>query len=426
MLKKESNPWAWLPSLYFIEGLPNAIIMTLTVILYSDLGIPNAEIALYTGLMYLPWVIKPFWSPFVDIIRTKRWWIIIMQLCMAGAFLAIGAVLNTPVHFAASVALFWIAAFCSATNDIATDGFYMLGLSEHQQSYFVGVRSLFYRISTWAVQFGIIYLAGYLQRVTGSPQQTWAIVFWALAAVFFAAMAYHTVVLPRSDKDTSASGQKRSAREILAEFGATFATFFQKPGIVTALAFMLLYRLPEAQLVKMINLFLLDPTSEGGLGLTKETVSVTYGVWGVGGLIIGGILGGIYAARLGLRRSLRPMAWAMSLSCATFVVLSQVEAPSRLLIDACVFVEQFGYGFGFSAYMLYLIYFSEGKYATAHYAISTAFMAIGLMVPGMFAGYVQEQLGYANFFIWTMVCCAATIAVANIVKVDPEFGLKKK
>lgn len=417
------HPWAWIPSLYFIEGLPNAIIATLTVILYQDFGISNAEITFYTGLMYLPWVVKPFWSPFVDIIRTKRWWIITMQLLLAVTFLGVGAVLTTDMFFAASIGLFWIAAFVSATNDIASDGFYMLGLTEHQQSYFVGVRSLFYRVSVWAVQFGVIYLAGFLQNATGDAARSWAIVFWTLSAVFFLGTLYHSFMLPlpATDKPNKA----RSAKSILVEFGMTFATFFRKPHIGMALAFMLLYRLPEAQLVKMINLFLLDPVEAGGLGLTKEVVSVTYGIWGVAGLIIGGILGGVYAARRGLRSSLRPMAWAMSLSCLTFVFLSQVQGTSQLVIDICVFVEQFGYGFGFSAYMLYLIYFSEGKYATAHYAICTAFMAIGLMLPGMAAGWIQQLLGYADFFIWTTACCAATIIVAYLIKVDPTFGLKK-
>lgn len=420
---KSAHPWAWVPSLYFIEGLPNAIIATLTVILYQDFGISNAEIAFYTGLMYLPWVIKPFWSPFVDIIRTKRWWIVTMQLLLALSFLGVGMVLSTNMFFAASIGLFWIAAFVSATNDIASDGFYMLGLTEHQQSYFVGVRSLFYRVSVWAVQFGVIYLAGFLQNATGDTAQAWTIVFWVLAGVFFSGTIYHSFLLPYppSDKPNKA----HSAKMIFSEFGMTFATFFRKPNIWMAIAFMLLYRLPEAQLVKMINLFLLDPTDVGGLGLTKEIVSVTYGIWGVTGLIVGGILGGVYAAKRGLKRSVRPMAWAMSLSCLTFVLLSQVTAPSQIVIDVCVFTEQFGYGFGFSAYMLYLIYFSEGKYATAHYAISTAFMAVGLMLPGMAAGWIQQQIGYANFFLWTTACCVATIAVAYLIKVDPAFGLKK-
>lgn len=416
------HPWAWIPTLYFIQGLPNAVIVTLTVILYKDFGISNSRIAFYTGMMYLPWVIKPFWSPFVDIIRTKRWWTVTMQIIMAAAFAAVAVLLTTDMFFAATIALFWLVAFTSATNDISSDGFYMLALTEHQQSYFVGIRSLFYRVSMWAVQFGIIYLAGYLQTRTGSVERSWVMVFIVLAATFAAGSVYHGFILPRPAKD--APNHLKNASEIFIEFGQTFATFFRKKHLLTALAFMLLYRFPEAQLVKMINLFLMDPVENGGLGMTKDAISVTYGLWGAGGLIIGGILGGIYAARMGLRRSLRPMAWAMSLSCITFVILSQIDSPSRLLVDACVFTEQFGYGFGFSAYMLYLIYFSEGKYATAHYAICTAFMAIGLMVPGMMAGWIQETLGYERFFIWTMICCAATIGVASAVKVDPSFGIK--
>ncbi len=418
----KTHPWAWIPTLYFIQGLPNAVIITLTVILYKDFGISNGKIAFYTGMMYLPWVIKPFWSPFVDIIRTKRWWTVTMQMLMTAAFIGVALFLTTDMFFAATIVLFWLVAFTSATNDISSDGFYMLALTEHQQSYFVGIRSLFYRVSMWIIQFGIIYLAGFLQTRMDSVERAWVIVFIVLAAIFAAGAIYHSFILPHPVKDVSNTA--KDAVTILREFGETFATFFRKKHLLTALAFMLLYRFPEAQLVKIINLFLMDPIENGGLGMTKDAISITYGLWGAGGLIIGGILGGVYAARMGLKRSLRPMAWAMSLSCITFVVLSQAESPGRLMVNACVFAEQFGYGFGFSAYMLYLIYFSEGKYATAHYAICTAFMAISLMVPGMVAGWIQETLGYERFFIWTMICCVATIGVAYTVKVDTSFGIK--
>lgn len=425
--KQASNarPWAWIPSLYFIQGLPNAVIVTLTVVLYKDFGISNAEIAFYTGLMYLPWVIKPLWSPFVDIIKSKRWWIVVMQLGLAVAMGVIAFALPTKIYFAVTVGLFWFAAFTSATNDIASDGFYILSLSEHEQSKFVGIRSLFYRISMWAVQFGLIFMAGYLQTNMGCDvQQSWIYVFALLAAIFAIGTLYHYNQLPRPNKDEHRN--RLNAADILKEFGNTFVTFAKKPYLWSSLAFMLLYRLPEAQLVKMINPFLLDPVSEGGLGMTKQAVSVTYGIWGVVGLLLGGIIGGLFAARFGLKKSLQPMAWSMSLTCITFVILSQVAEPSNILINVCVFIEQFGYGFGFSAYMLYLIYFSEGEYATAHYALCTGIMAVGLMLPGMAAGWIQELLGYQNFFIWTMICCVTTIVVASIVKVNPSFGIKKK
>lgn len=421
---KKLHPWYWIPTLYFISGLPNVTVMTVSVILYKAMGISNTEIAFYTAWLYLPWVIKPLWSPFVDILKTKRWWIISMQWCIGLALAGVAFLLPTSFFFSATLAMFWLMAFASATHDIAADGFYMLGLSEFQQSYFVGIRSTCYRLSTLFAQGALVALAGWLELTTGNIPIAWMITIGLMSAIFCLGAIYHQFILPKPSKDSGKSD--RSASDILKEFANTFATFFKKPGIMTALAFMLLYRLPEAQLVKMINPFLLDPVSEGGLGLTTLEVGLTYGTVGIIGLIIGGIAGGFLAAMGGLRKWIRPMAWSMSLTCLTFVLLSQLEAPSYLLINCCVFIEQFGYGFGFTAYMLFLIYFSEGKYATSHYAICTGFMALGLMLPGMVAGWLQETLGYQNFFIWTIICCVATIAVAYMVKIDASFGVKRK
>lgn len=421
---KKLHPWYWIPTLYFISGLPNVTVMTVSVILYKAMGISNTEIAFYTAWLYLPWVIKPLWSPFVDILKTKRWWIISMQWCIGLALAGVAFLLPTSFFFSTTLAMFWLMAFASATHDIAADGFYMLGLSEFQQSYFVGIRSTCYRLSTLFAQGALVALAGWLELTTGNIPVAWMITIGLMSAIFCLGAIYHQFILPKPAKDFGKPD--RSATDILKEFANSFATFFKKPGIITALAFMLLYRLPEAQLVKMINPFLLDPVSEGGLGLTTLEVGLTYGTVGIIGLIIGGIAGGFLAAMGGLKKWLRPMAWSMSLTCLTFVLLSQLEAPSYFLINCCVFIEQFGYGFGFTAYMLFLIYFSEGKYATSHYAICTGFMALGLMLPGMAAGWLQETLGYQNFFIWTIICCVATIVVAYMVKIDASFGIKRK
>lgn len=418
------HPWYWIPTLYFISGLPNVTVMTVSVILYKAMGISNTEIAFYTAWLYLPWVIKPLWSPFVDILKTKRWWILSMQWCIGIALAGVAFMLPTSFFFSATLAMFWLMAFASATHDIAADGFYMLGLTEFQQSYFVGIRSTFYRLSTLFAQGALVSLAGWLELSTGNIPLSWMIVIGLMSAIFFIAAIYHKFVLPRPAADHGLPD--RTAKDIITEFVGSFSTFFKKPGILTAMAFMLLYRLPEAQLVKMINPFLLDPADKGGLGLSTLEVGITYGTVGVIGLIAGGILGGFAAARYGLKKMIRPMAWSMSLTCLTFVLLSHIATPPMLLINVCVFIEQFGYGFGFTAYMLYLIYFSEGKYATSHYAICTGFMALGLMLPGMAAGWLQEHLGYQTFFIWTIICCVATIAVAMAVKIDARFGLKQK
>jgi len=619
------NPWAWIPTLYFAQGLPYVAVMTISVIMYKRLGISNTDIALYTGWLYLPWVIKPFWSPFVDIIRTKRWWTLTMQWIIAFALAGIAFTIPTPFFFQLTLAIFWLVGFTSATHDIAADGFYMLALTEHEQSLYVGIRSTFYRIATVAGQGLLVIVAGLIETNSGleplrinvnadpavewsAPDLTaiastpadiqgelqfftpaenvtvstkapetvevdgnsmafkayaalmrdsvkhlnerngfvaaekpktdnkkeedegesaftrwvretfgedrepyteisdnftvvgvrlnrqpaegeeivlnvthrsgdqsikleqtalstrfvfnhenwdktawlfyeadhklaepvsatfegasgnipmaWLVVFAVLSAFFFIVAIYHSWALPRPASDghneagTTASG-------IINEFFETFKSFFRKPQAWVAIAFMLLYRLPEAQLVKLINPFLLDPIDKGGLGLTTGQVGIVYGTVGIIGLTIGGIIGGIVAAKGGLKRWLWPMAWSMSLTCLTFVYLSYAADPSLLTVNICVFIEQFGYGFGFTAYMLYLIYFSEGKHKTAHYAICTGFMALGMMLPGMAAGWLQETIGYRHFFIWTMICCAATIGICAFLKIDPNFGRKK-
>lgn len=617
------SPWSWIPTLYFAQGLPYVAVMTISVIMYKRLGISNTDIALYTGWLYLPWVIKPFWSPFIDIIKTKRWWTLTMQWSIAVALAGIAFFIPAPFFFQMTLAVFWIVGFTSATHDIAADGFYMLALNEHEQSLYVGIRSTFYRVATVAGQGLLVIIAGLIETGTGlepmkltvtadpavtgtemaipefnditpddnaaslrfiaecdeivtsvetpaeindfqtysammcdsvnninvrnghvgtplifrdysasapaaaeegafttwvretfgekrevtsdgksnnivlgairlnrcpEPDETivlnvtykngdqsikleqnrlstrfefnkdnwdkpaylffeidhkltakatatfegasgnipfaWLVVFASLSAFFFAVAAYHSWVLPKPSSDSNHLNTN-SASSILKEFVETFKSFFQKDQIWIAIAFMLLYRLPEAQLVKLINPFLLDPVDKGGLGLTTGQVGFVYGTIGIIGLTIGGIVGGIVAAKGGLKKWLWPMAWSMSLTCLTFVYLSYASDHSLLTINICVFIEQFGYGFGFTAYMLYLIYFSEGRHKTAHYAICTGFMALGMMIPGMAAGWLQETIGYRHFFVWTMICCAATIGICAFLKIDPNFGRKK-
>ena len=641
---KKINPWAWIPTLYFAEGLPYVAVMTISVIMYKRLGISNTDIALYTGWLYLPWVIKPFWSPFVDLVKTKRWWTIAMQWIIAVAFACIAFSIPTPFFFRLTLAFFWLVAFSSATHDIAADGFYMHALTEHQQSLYVGIRSTFYRVATVAGQGLLVILAGLIETGTGlapavvnveaspqysnalelpvfgaettkanastagngesackflftqdvvkagvavsatpdstgnadakaqvaalvekakalneangfvaktenktakttdkpkeqaevaetdsqkdsfgekftawvrnnfgeAPRQTtdavsniavagvklsacpeegktiivnfafkngdqsisleqnkmparfefnkdnwnktaylvfnidpkiktqtqatfagtsgnipmaWLVVFAVLSVFFLFCAVYHSFALPRPASDHAP--ENVTAANLLSEFFATFKSFFCKKQALVAIIFMLLYRLPEAQLVKLINPFLLDPIDKGGLGLTTGEVGLVYGTVGIIGLTLGGIIGGIVAARGGLKKWLMPMAWSMSLTCLTFVYLSYFQDHSLFTVNLCVFIEQFGYGFGFTAYMLFLIYFSEGEHKTSHYAICTGFMALGMMLPGMAAGWLQDTIGYRHFFVWTMICCAATILVCAFVKVDPEFGRKK-
>ena len=414
------NPWAWVPTLYFAEGVPYVAVMTISLIMYKRLGLSNADITLYTSWLYLPWVIKPLWSPFVDMMRSKRWWIITMQLLIAASLAGVAFTIPGPWWLQGSLAFFWLMAFSSATHDIAADGFYMLGLEEHDQAYFVGIRSTFYRIATIFSSGVLVGLAGALQVLTRNIRYSWMLVFYLMAGLFIALWLYHSWALPKPQED-SEKGRK-TVGGILHEFKETVVTFFQKPQVWAGICFMLFYRMPEGLLSKVCALFLVDAQHNGGLGLSDGEYGLVQGTVGVIGLTLGGILGGIVASRDGLKRWLWPMVMAITLPDLVYVYLSYVLPSSLLIINICVFIEQFGYGFGFTAYMLYLIYYSQGTHKTSHYALCTAFMALSMMIPGLFAGALQEAVGYQAFFLIVVAACTMTFVVAWFLRIDPEFG----
>ena len=418
------NPWAWVPTLYFAEGVPYVAVMTISVIIYKRLGLSNTDITLYTSWLYLPWVIKPLWSPFVDMLRTKRWWILSMQILIAAALAGVAFTIPGPFWLQGSLSFFWLLAFSSATHDIAADGFYMLGLEQHEQAYFVGIRSTFYRIATIFSSGLLVGLAGVLQVLTRSISYAWSLVFYLIAGLFIALWLYHSWALPRPSEDTHRI--QKTAADIITEFWNTLVTFFQKPQVWVGICFMLFYRMPEGLLAKVSALFLVDKMANGGLGLSDVEFGMVQGTVGVIGLTLGGILGGIAASRDGLKRWLWPMVMAITIPDLVYVYLSCALPSSLLIINICIFLEQFGYGFGFSAYMLYLIYYSQGEHKTAHYALCTAFMALSMMIPGLFAGALQEAVGYRAFFVTVVVCCVMTYIVASLLKIDPEFGKKKE
>ena len=438
-MEKRISPWFWIPTLYFAQGIPYFIVNNISVMMFTKMGVPNGDMAMFTSLLYLPWMIKPFWSPFVDIFKTKRWWTVVMQILMTIAFAftifsiptptaEMLATQTTPISmFYVTLILFVVTAFASATHDIAADGFYMLALKQNEQAAFVGIRSTFYRLSSIFGQGVLVALAGLIESNTGNIPMSWRITMIVTAVIFAICSLYHTFMLPRPTTDISSlKDEKPTVGAIFMEFGRTFATYFKKSGVWLAIVFMLLYRLPEAFLIKMCMPFLVASKEMGGLGLSTAEVGVVYGTIGVLFLTIGGILGGLFASKLGLKKSLWTMAGCMTLPCLTFVYLAICQPESLVLTSIAIAIEQFGYGFGFTAYMLYMMYFSEGELKTSHYSICTAFMAMSMLIPGMFAGYIQEALGYVDFFWMVMICCFATLAVTFFVdrKIDPNYGKK--
>jgi MFS transporter, PAT family, beta-lactamase induction signal transducer AmpG len=436
--KASRNPWAWVPTLYFAEGIPYVIAMSVSVIMYKKMGISNADIALYTSWLYLPWVIKPLWSPVVDLLKTKRFWIVTMQLIVGAALACVALTIPLPNFFQVTIAILWLMAFSGATHDIAADGFYMLGLDAGTQAEFVGLRSTFYRIAMLSGQGLLVIVAGYFEKHSdalfasgfipayfqsqGAIPFAWSLTFFIVAAVFLSLFIYHLFVLPYPVSDTPKVGSQSA--NFLPEFFKTFGSFFNKKGILLTLAFMLLYRFNESQLVKLITPFLLDAPEKGGLGLSTLQVGIAYGTFGVGGLMIGGITGGIAIAKKGLRYWLFPMMIIIHFPDLVYIFLSQTHPDNFPLVCGLVGMEQFTYGFGFTAYMMYMIRASEGEHKTAHYAICTGIMAMGMMIPGMFAGKLQEWLGYQTFFLTVLISLIPALLVVSQLKIDPEFGKK--
>ncbi len=438
MEKSVKSPWLWVPSLYFAEGVPYFLVNNISVMMFAKMGVPNGQMAFFTTLLYFPWFLKGLWSPIVDVIKTKRWWILTMQALMTAMMILLTVTLPKPspeaiAEGAVPINLFWVtlvlfivAAFASATHDIAADGYYMLAHSPSSQAAFIGIRSTAYRIASVFGQGVLVFIAGRIEKSTGDIPFSWQVTIGVSAIIFFIVTLYHTFVLPKAADDKPRIDPKEGAGATFRELGNSFKTFFTKKGVVLAIIFMLLYRLPEGFLIKMCQPFLVAGRDNGGLGLDTDAVGVVYGTIGVIALLAGGIAGGVYASKVGLKRALWIMTACMTLPCLTFCYLSIFLPTNLITISVAVSIEQFGYGFGFTAYMLYMMYFSEGEFKTSHYAICTAFMALSMMLPGFVAGYIQEAIGYVNFFWMVMFCCIATVGVTIAARksIDAEYGRK--
>ena len=438
---KSINPWLWVPTLYFLQGIPYFLVNNISMVMFNQMGVPNGEMSFFTTLLYFPWALKFLWAPFVDLIRTKRWWFLTMQFLMLG--LAVLTIFSIPQPDPATIAAmgtevklfmgvliaFIIMAFASATHDIAADGFYMLALTSGVQAEMIGWRSVFYRLSNVFCNSALIAIPGIIYDWTIKQGEQNMPLAWkvtmVITAVIFALMAvWHMFFTPRPDADKP--NAETSVKDIISGFGKAFATYFTKPGLWIAILFMLLYRLPEGFLMKMIYPFLLGARETGGLGLTMQELGVVYGAIGVIFLLLGGILGGFYISRVGLKKAFWWMALAMTLPCLSFVYLSVYLPTNMVYIGIALAIEQFGYGFGFTAYMMYMMFFSEGEFKTSHYAICTSFMALSMILPGLVAGYIQEAIGYQNFFWMVIACSVGTILATFLARriVDSNYGRK--
>jgi PAT family beta-lactamase induction signal transducer AmpG len=437
-MKTDKSPWFWIPLLNFASGLPYAVIISVSVIMYKNLGITNEDIGVYTSLLYLPWVIKPLWSPFIELNGTKRKWFLSMQLLISIAFLLVGFTIPASGFFIMTLAIFWVAAFASASNDIASDGFYLLVLPKEQQSFFLGIRSTFYRLSLLAGNGLIVLFAGYLEHKYSDNTKAWSYTMIAVGLLMTFITIYNFFSTPKTEVNAD-----QTTKDHHQSFASVFVSFFKKKQIGIVLAFILVFRLGESQLLKMLSPFLLDKKELGGMALDTEAVGIIYGTLGILALTVGGILGGIAISKHGLTKWMLPMFLAMHLPILGFIGLAhfqpeelfhlhvnlyffEINSPLNLYTCITVVLEQFGYGFGFTGFMMFLIHVAEGESKTAHYALATGFMALGMMLPGMLSGYVQQYLGYQNFFIWVFIATIPGLILSRFLIFPKDFGKKSE
>ncbi len=416
MIQKDKGAWLWVPVLYFAQGLPYVLVVTVSVIMYKKLGVSNEDIGLYTSLLYLPWVLKPLWSPIVDLKSSKRNWFLTMQLLVAIALFGVGLAIPTNMFFTTTLACFWMAAFASSTNDIAADGYYMLGLTEKKQSFFVGMRSTFYRLAMVTGEGLLVFGAGFLEEKYGDNTKAWSLTMTAAAFLMLALTISNFFVTPKYESSPARSSEKPES------FFEIFFSFFKKPGMGIALAFILTYRLGESQLVKMAAPFLLDTADQGGLGYTTKELGVLFGTIGVIALTVGGILGGVLISKDGLKKWMLPMVLSINVPNLFYAILALTKTTNIVAVTTTVVLEKFGYGFGFTAFLMYLIYIADGKFKTSHYAIATGFMALGMMLPGMVSGYLQQWLGYGGFFVWVVIAAIPTLFLLKYITYPADFG----
>jgi PAT family beta-lactamase induction signal transducer AmpG len=389
------NPWIFIPPLYFSEGLIYIIVNSLSVIMYKRLGVSNTEIGI-TSLFYLPWVIKMVWSPFVAGNATKRKWIIFTQIVIGCLLLATAFSLKLDSFLGLTLTFFVMAALFSATHDIAADGYYMVALTTGQQSFFVGIRSLFYRLAMIFGSGTLVFIAGKWEDSTGDVASSWSRVLILSSMIYLFMSVYNLLLLPKHSADVPELSQE-SKNGGQSPFIAAFKIYFSREGVIPLILFVILFRFGEALLLKMVAPFLLDGASAGGLALSTKQVGIVYGTVGVVSLIFGGITGGALISKLGLQRTIWPFALSMNVPSMFYIYLALAK-PELPFVYGMIAIEQFCYGLGMTALTVVLISSSKGESKTSNFAISTGIMALGMMLPGLVSGYLQQNLGYPTFF----------------------------
>jgi len=408
-----AHPATWVPTLYFAEGIPFFAVSLIAGILYKRLGLANDTIAFYTSWLLLPWSLKPLWSPLLEMFKTKKFFVVLLQFLGGLALASIALFLPRANFFPYTLVFFGLAALCSSTHDIAADGLYIASLSNKQQAAYAGWQGGFYNAARFFSQGGLIILAGYLESRSGI-RQAWMSIFVAMGVILVFLSLYHSRVLPAGGVER----KSQSVREMAQTFWDVVESFFKKPNILLLLIFIFLYRAGEGQVVRIGPLFLVDNRAVGGLGLTTDQFGAIYGSFGTIAFIAGSILGGYFTSRLGLKRALLPLICVMNLPMLAYYYLSTSLPTNRALITAAMSTEMFGYGFGFVGVILLMMQeIAPGKYQTAHYAFATALMNLGLMIPGTVSGRIQLALGYRRFFIWVLISTIPALILARFIPI---------
>ncbi len=420
---KHRNPWTWIPLLYMAKGLPYVTLMTLSLFVFKRMGMENGDIVLYTSLFLFPWVIKPLWRPLIDLYRTRRFWIFCTETVIVLALAGVAWSVSKPDSMNTTMLCFWLLAFGSASHDTAVDSFYQLGVLPSKRMKMVPVRRFFYRLTMVLVQGVVVMMAGNLEVLTRNVRYSWSTVIYLIAAVFLCLFVANMLLLPHP-ADRIVRRSEMSVNRLKRVFKANINTFVRKPHARVAIAFLLVYLLAEGMMAKVALLFLIDRSSIGGLGLSPQEFGFVQGTVGVFALVSGGMIGNRLVHRIGLKRCLWPMAAALTLPKLAFVYLAFSMPEGLSAISSCLFLEQFGLGFGMTAYIMFLVYFSQGERVAAHYGIGIALMSLSLMLSGVFSGICAELFGYRTFFIVVLLMGLLTFFVTFLVKVPPSFGME--